>query len=131
MNWFDRVKILEDGVREGLTCLRVHRRKHQGKACLLENKVLLSKLIDEYLKDHSPSGCVAAALSAAKVGPPAIENKPPVVTPTWPTLSYIKGGGGNGSTSAPGGRDGLRAFLQFWVQPYFRRHDPQEAQYEH
>ena len=110
MNWFDRVKILEDGVREGLTCLRAHRRTHQGKACLLENKVLLSKLIDEYLKDHSPSGCVAAALSAAKVGPPAIENKPPVVTPTWPTLSYIKGGGVTVARARPAAATGSGRF---------------------
>ena len=43
----DRVKILENGLREGLTFRRVHCRKHRGKARLPRNKVLLSTLIDE------------------------------------------------------------------------------------
>ena len=42
----DRMSMLKDGLREGLTSLRVHCRKHRGKACLPENKALLSSMMD-------------------------------------------------------------------------------------
>ena len=48
-----RISVLEDGLREGLTSFRVHCRKHRGKACLPENKALLSSLIDEDMKEYS------------------------------------------------------------------------------
>ena len=42
----DRINMLEDGLREGLISLWVHCRKHRGKACLPENKALLSSMMD-------------------------------------------------------------------------------------
>ena len=47
----DLMSMLEDGLRDGLTSLRVRCRKHRGKACLPENKALLSSLIDEDMKE--------------------------------------------------------------------------------
>ena len=57
-----------------------------------ENKALLFSLIDDDMKKYSQR-LFSAAASAGKTGPSAIENKPPVVKPTWPVLSaYIRGG---------------------------------------
>ena len=57
-----------------------------------ENKALLFSLIDDDMKKYSQR-LFSAAASAGKAGPSAIENKPPVVKPTWPVLSaYIRGG---------------------------------------
>ena len=70
----DRISMLEDGLREGLTSLRVHRRKRRGKACLPGNKALLSSLIDEDMKEYSQR-LFSAATSAGKAGLPAIENQ--------------------------------------------------------
>ena len=88
----DRMSMLKDGLREGLTSLRVHCRKHRGKACLPENKALSCSLIDEDMKEYSQR-LFSTSASAGKSGPPAIENMPPVVKPIWPALSaYIRCG---------------------------------------
>ena len=89
----ERLAILEHALHEGLTLLRVHCRKYRAKACVAENRALLSALIDEDMKAYAQRLFVAA-VAAAKAGPPAIEDMPPVVTPKWQSLgNYIRGGG--------------------------------------
>ena len=89
----DRVSTLADGLREGLNLVRVHCRKYRAKAFVPANKALLATLIDEDLKMYSQR-LFAAAVSVAKTPPPAIENMPGVVVPTWPALSHHIHGGG-------------------------------------
>lgn len=89
----ERVSRWEGGLREGLICLRVLCRKHRGNACLSEYEALLASLIVEGMQEYLQR-LFAATVSVASTGPPAIENMPPVVKPTWPTLrSYILGRG--------------------------------------
>eukprot|EP00904_Undaria_pinnatifida_P006372 jgi/Undpi1/2865/HiC_scaffold_14.g06242.m1 len=97
----DRLSMLEDGLRQGLTDLRIHCRKHRLKAVLPENKALMATLIDADMKEYCQR-LFAAAVAVAKRPPPVIENMPGVVFPTWPALTnYIRGGGLLGAAASP------------------------------
>ena len=82
-----------------------------GKTCFPANKVLLSKLIDEDLKDYSQR-LFAAAVSAAKVKPPAIVN--------MASDQHLHQGDGL--------REGLTSLrvhcCKPWEKPAFRRQGP-------
>ena len=72
--------MLEDGLREDLTSLQVHSGKHRERAFFPKNKALPSSLVDENITKYAQ--CLfAAAASAGKAGPPAIENTPPDMKP--------------------------------------------------
>ena len=89
----DRLSTLEDGLRRGLSDLRIHCRKHRPKAVMPENKALMATLIDADMKEYCQR-LFSAAVDVAKGPPPMIENMPGVVYPTWPALTnYIRGGG--------------------------------------
>ena len=89
----DRLSMEEDGLRQGLTDLRIHCREHRLKAVLPENNALMATLIDADMKEYCQR-LFAAAVPVAKDLPPGIENMPGVVFPTWPALTnYIRGGG--------------------------------------
>ena len=86
----DRISMLATGLREGLTLLRVHCRKHWAKAFVPENKTLLATLIDQDMKRYSQR-LFAAVVAVAKSRWPMFENIPTVVIPTCPSLSpYIR-----------------------------------------
>ena len=48
----DQISMLATGLREGLTLLRVHCRKHWAKAFVPEKKTLLATLIDQDVKGY-------------------------------------------------------------------------------
>ena len=97
----DRLSMLGDGLREGLSLLRIHCRKHRLKAVLPENKALMATLVDADMKEYCQR-LFTAAVAVAKAAPPAIENMPGVVVPTWPALTnYIRGGGLLGAAASP------------------------------
>eukprot|EP00904_Undaria_pinnatifida_P011933 jgi/Undpi1/7870/HiC_scaffold_23.g10342.m1 len=97
----DRLSMLEDGLRQGLTDLRIHCRKYRLKALLPENKALMATLIDADVKEYCQR-LFAAAVAVAQGPPPVIENMPGVVFPTWPALTNsIRGGGLLGAAASP------------------------------
>eukprot|EP00904_Undaria_pinnatifida_P008192 jgi/Undpi1/4502/HiC_scaffold_17.g07856.m1 len=96
----DRLSML-GGLRQRLTDLRIHCRKHRVKAVLPEHKALMATLIDADMKKYCQR-LFAAAVAVAKGPPPVIENMPGVVFPTWPALTnYIRGGGLLGTVASP------------------------------
>ena len=82
----DRLSMLEDGLRQGLTDLRIHCRKHRLKAVLPENKAIMATLIDADMNEYCQR-LFAAAVAVAKGPPPVIENMPGMVFPTWQALT--------------------------------------------
>ena len=97
----DRLSMLENGLRQRLTDLRIHCRKQRFKAVLPENKALIATLIDADMKEYSQR-LFTEAVAAAKGPPPVIENMPGVVFPTWPALTNnIRGGGLLGAAASP------------------------------
>ena len=108
----DRLSMLEDGFRQGLTDLWIHCRKHRLRAVLPENKALMATLIDAGMKEHCLR-LLDAAVAVAKGPPPVIENLPGVVFPMWPALTnYIWGGGAPGRRGVPDGGSGTRREAQ-------------------
>ena len=97
----DGVKNPEDGLREGLTSLGVDCHEHRENACLPENNVLTSALMDEDSNDQPQR------LFASIMGPPAIENIGLVETLTWAALSSnIKRGGVMAARARPAAATG-------------------------
>ena len=104
----DRLSMLEDGLRQGITDLRIHCRTHRLKAVLPENKALMATLIDADMKRYCQR-LFAAAAAVAKGPPPGIENMPGVVFPTWPVHRRK---GAPGRRGVPDGGSGTRREAQ-------------------
>ena len=85
---------------------RVHCRKHRGKACLPENKALLSSLIDKDMKEYAQR-LFSAAASAGKAGPGDREHAPRCKANMAGVQRLHPERGAHGCTSSLGGGDGF------------------------
>ena len=97
----EMLSMLEKGLRQGLTDLRIHCRKHRLTAVLPENKALMATVIDADMKEYRQR-LFAAAVAVAKGPPPVIENMQGVEFPTWLAwTNYIWGGRLLGAAASP------------------------------